>query len=461
MAPFVFKSNQVAVANITESLKLFDQPIEEGGRTADVFFNLTLPIDSVRSAFRLEFNSSELNGVDVDDIQFHEDRSLLYKCNKQDPSGNAKAYDGVIWSDALADADQNKINKSWVTYAESGNNPVNKKITSNTHGMLLRAGDGNNPNNSLLYEMAEMAVKAHFDAPLDLLDNVAEQDLLKDISGQNVIINTALRNQLQSNVYTIDGSTGSNGQPQLKSLVTSRPVRRGICESLFASGMSQDADGNQTTDDFLHRIDNLVHRYKDISGGGVQYVTDPSNSLLNNVKMESLDISSNHILMDFPMAVNDKIQLTLIYVVQSKLETADNILAVGPRSNRKNQTNSLREFYGSRVDGYQHSGQVSLTTDLSGESLAFVGGAEPWPSDPSANRYGPLFMNATGGTDTSGNPIPAPLSFAESQNSLTQYSFMNRVAQIEITLTKSGTAGYPLDNYNADTTFLKPATVNS
>ena len=454
MAPFVFKSNQVAVAKIQESLKLFDQPIEEGGRTADVFFNLTLPIDSVRPAFRLEFNSSELNGVDVDDIQFHEDRSKLYKCNKQDASG-AIAYDGVIWSDAIADADQNKINKSWVTYADSSNNPVNKKITSNTHGMLLRAGAGNDPNDTLLYEMAEMAVKAHFDAPLDLLDNVAEQDLLKDVSGQNVTINTALRNQLQSNVYTIDGSTGSNGLPQLKSLVDSRPVRRGICESLFASGMSQDADGNQTTDDFLHRIDNLVHTYKDISGGGVQYVTDPSNTLLNNVKMSTADSSSNHIIMDFPFAVGDKIQLTLIYVVQSKLETADGILAVGPGSNRKIQTSALREFYGSRVDGYQHSGQVSLTTDLSGESLAFVGGTEPWPSDPSANRYGPLFMNPTGGLDGSGNPIPAPLTFAESQNSSTQYSFMNRVAQVEITLTESGVVGNPLANSNADTTFLK------
>lgn len=455
MAPFVFKSNQVAIGKITESLKLFDQPIEEGGRTADVFFNLTLPIDSVRPAFRLEFNSSELNGVDVEDVQFHEDGNLLYKCTKYDPSG-AISYDGVIWSDAIADASQNKINRSWQTYSESGNNPINKKITSLTHGMLLRGGIGNDPNDTLLYEMAEMAVKAHFDAPLDLLDNVAEVDLLKDISGQNVTINTGLRNQLQSNVYTIDGSTGSNNLPQLKSLVTSRPVRRGICESLFASGMSQDADGNQTTDDFLHRIDNLVHTYKDISGGGVQYVTDPSNQALSNVKMETLDSSTNHILMDFPMAVGDKIQLTLIYVVQSKLETSGGVFAVGPLSNRKNQTNALREFYGSRVDGYQHSGQLSLTTDLSGESLAFVGAAEPWPSDPSANRYGPLFMDPTGGTDASGGIIPAPLTFVQSQNSDTQFTFMNRVAEIEITLTESGTPGNPLANSNAVTTFLKP-----
>lgn len=438
MAPFVFKSNQVAVAKITEDLKLFDAPIQEGGRSADVFFNLTLPIDAVRPAFQLEFNSDELNGVNTDDIHFHEISDNLYKCLKA-----GSEYRDVIWSNAIADADQNKSNRSWVTYSESNNNPTNIKITSATHGMLLRVGSGNDPYNTLKFEMAEMAVKAHFDAPLDLLDNASEIALEADVANQDNPLNSALRNQLQQEKYSIDGSTGANGLPQLKSLDTDRPVRRGICESLFASGMSQDADGNQTTDDFLHRIDNLVHQWKkeqvaNPSGVGVAtYVTDPTNANLNNVKMESLDTSANHILMDFPMAVGDKIQLTLIYAVQSKLETANGIVAVGPGSNRKNQTNNLRELYGSRVNGYQHSGLVSNALELAGESLAYVGGLYDESVDISANRYGPLFMDTT----------PSVVSFADSQNSNIYFSFMNRVAEIEITLTESGA--------EADTTFLK------
>jgi hypothetical protein len=430
------KSLQVAVAKITEDLKLFDAPIQEGGRTADVFFNLTLPIDAVRPAFRLEFDSDELNGVNTDDIHFHEISGNLYKCFK-----DATEYRNVIWSDAIADASQNKVNRSWRTYTESQLDK-DKKITSLTHGMLLRAGTGNDPNDTLKYEMAEMAVKAHFDAPLDLLDNTAEIALEADVANQDNPLNIALRNQLQTNKYSIDGSTGG-----LKSLGTDRPVRRGICESLFASGMSQDADGNQTTDDFLTRIDNLVHKWK-LDGGATAgsplLVTDPSNANLNNVKIETYDGSSNHILMDFPMAVGDKIQLTLIYAVQSKLQTADLNYAVGPYSSRKNQTNKLRELYGSRVDGYEHSGQVSLTTDLSGESLAYVGGVYNEGVDISQNRYGPLFM------DTISNPAtPQVVSFSDSQNSDTYFSFMNRVAQIEITLTESGS--------NSVTTFLKPA----
>lgn len=451
MAPFVFKGNQVAVAKITEDLKLFDAPIQEGGRTADVFFNLTLPIDAVRPAFRLEFNSDELNGVNVDDIHFHEISGNLYKCIK-DVAGVATVYRDVIWSNAKADADQNKSNKSWVTYAESGLDK-DKKITSNTHGMLLRVGTGNDPNDTLKYEMAEMAVKAHFDAPLDLLDNTSEVGLETDVANQDTPLNTALRNQLQNNKYSIDESTGVVGTG-LKSLVTDRPVRRGICESLFASGMSQDADGNQTTDDFLTRIDNLVHKWKADHGpqsanwSGVNVnslVTDPSNANLNNVKIETTDASANHIIMDFPMAVGDKIQLTLIYAVQSKLRTADLngqvSYAVGLGSNRRNQTNKLRELYGSRVNGYQHSGQVSLTNELQGESLAFVGGAAQL--DISLNRYGPLFMDTTTGSS------PSVVDFPQSQNSTTYFTFMNRVAEIEIELTAS-------DSSDA-TTFLKPS----
>ena len=447
MAPFIFKSNQVAVAGISQDLALFDAPIQEGGRNADVFFKINVPIDAIRPAFQLEFNSNDFNGVDADDIYFHEHRNKLYKCFKDDTSGNQVEYEGVRWSEAIPDSNQDKSNKSWVTYTES-NEAIDFRIQNAAHGMLLRP---DNAPNTLKYEMAEMAVKSQFDAPLDLLDNESETKLIDDVANQDTPINTALRNQLQTHRYSINQST--NGLTSGDTGPTAaRPLARGIGESLLGSALSQDADSNGTTDDFLARIDNLVTAWRTQYGPGtghqvdgvVRSVTDPYNPLLKDVKIESLDFSTNTILMDFPMAVGDKMQITLLFVVQSKLQTADlsgNVTyAVGPTSSRKHQTNHLRKLFGSRVHGYKHSDETSTAPGLEGESLAHVGAPYNATTLPDKNRYGNLFM------DVSVDP-PKVIDFAESLESTQYFTFMNRVAEIEITLTESG-----------DTTYLKPKT---
>lgn len=465
--PFVLESNQVAVTTASHDIILFDAPIETRGLEADMFFDISLPINSIRPAFRLEFDSTDFNNDAASGMNFYEIKEKLYKVSHE----NDTPYkNGVNWHSSTPNASQNQNNKSWTPYSESTDN-VDKRITL-IDGMRLRTSTVNDGSNKLQHEIAELAVKAHFEAPLDILNHENKANLLESIGLLSTQITESFRNQLRDISY-------NSGQSQNDNMTLSgRNVRRGICESLFSSALNHDANGDENNDDLLHRINNAVEKFKDKRdgvNGETAVVSDDDGILRTTVNFTAgidstgvvVDISGlaietsqadiNHIKMDFPFAVGDKIKVTLIYVIQSKLMLSSDVESVGESSSRITETNLLRQLYGSRVKGYEHSGENSTFPGLSGESLAYVGGAYAVGSveegGEGENRYDALFFNTVVDNET-GEETVSRVTFADSQASGTQYSFLNRVVEVTITLSEdneSTALGNMVDDPPTDT----------
>ena len=447
MSNITFQSNQVAVAGVSNDLQLFDRPIDVSGRLSDIFFKIYLPVDYVRNAFRLEFNDFDFNDVSASDVIFHEISSNLFRIDPVRPlvyfHNAGDNFSGVKWGDASA-VDQDHDQKSWdLALISDHKKDTAIRYAGKNKGMLLRYST--NPSTQLLkHEIAELAVRAHFEAPLDLIEN--EEDLILDVSGKNPDITRAFREQLRDVSYNIE-TTGN-----FVSHNTERPVHRGICESLFSSGMGGPNHAKDETDvsmTFINRIDAVMRAFLDSSGvradPSANWVVDVSNDLYG-IKIERVggsDPSGQHVIMDFPFKVGDTIEMHIIYAIQTlPLSEEGGTALIGPNSTRKQATRNLREKYESRVPGYELHETPVNGGDLDGESIAKVGGLY----DPNIvkDRYGPLFMydNALVNIDD--------IISNTTMNTGGQYSFINRIVHVQIQLTDA-TYGPPAFEVDPDT----------